>query len=90
MSFIQVERIGQIPTPIQARTQTPEEFAQGHNTVEMVFERPVTLTVDWTTRVHYPVGTHDVPAHLEDHWYLQANGVERYSRPIAINGTKSK
>lgn len=72
-----------IIVPINATPATPEEAAKGEDTVTMVFDNDVLLTVDTNQRIHYPKGVHEVPRHLSNHWYLKAHGVRLYAKPYS-------
>lgn len=71
-----------IIVPINQPPATPEEAAKGEDTVTMVFDVPVRLTVDTNQQIHYPKGVHEVPRHLSNHWYLKAHGVRLYAKPV--------
>lgn len=73
----------QIIAPINAAPATPEEAAKGEDTVTMVFDNPVMLTVSVNHKIHYTKGVHEVPRHLADHWYLKAHGVKPYAKPVS-------
>jgi hypothetical protein len=70
--------------PSSAPALTPEEAAKGHNTVTMVFDVPVLLTLGTNQKVHYPKGVHEVPVEHADHWYLKAHGARQYAKPISV------
>lgn len=79
-----------IVAPVGKPHMTPEEAAVGHDTVTMVFEKPVLLTIDWDKQVNYPKGPHEVPVEWSDHFYLRAHGVTKYNRPIAVSTSEKK
>lgn len=81
--IMQVETVGPIRPPMQAVPLDPEEAAAGHSTVTMVFDKPVLLTVAHGHQIKFPAGTHEVPKHLSEHWYLKAHGVRPYHRPFS-------
>lgn len=60
--------------------KSAEEFAAeaGVDTVTMIFPRPVILTTGEHQRIEFKAGPQEVPADLQDHWYLKANGAVRY------------
>lgn len=64
---------------------TPAEAAKGHSTTTVEFPRLIHLTISTNQSVHYPVGVHEVPDHLADHWYLKAHGARVYYRPVAVS-----
>lgn len=74
------------PTNIMA--MSPDEASKGHDTVTMVFDLPVKLTLQTNKIVFYPKGVHEVPRELADHWYLKAHGVQIYNRPISAGAAK--
>jgi hypothetical protein len=86
--IITVEKVGVIPPPTATPALTPEAFAKGHDTVTMVFEKPVLLTIKHGMKVAYPKGVHEVPREHSDHWYLRAHGVTEYNKPIAVGAPR--
>jgi hypothetical protein len=60
--------------PLNGHTIGPEEAAVGHETVTMIFDKPVRLTLEHGPAIAFPAGVHQVPLHLADHWYLKVNG----------------
>lgn len=79
-----------IIAPVNAPALSPEEFAKGHNTVTMVFEKPVLFTPSHGVRVSFTKGVHEVPKEYKDHWYLVAHGAYPYTKPIAVSDKKKK
>lgn len=82
--LIKVEQVGIIKPPVATAAQTPEQFAKGRRTATMIFDKPVTLTIQHGEKVHYPAGVHEVPVEHKDHWYLKAHNVREYAKPVAI------
>lgn len=76
-----------IIAPVGSAPLTPEQGAEGHDTVTMVFESPVLLTIKWGMQVAYPKGPHEVPVEWSDHDYLRAHGVRKYARPVSFAET---
>jgi hypothetical protein len=64
---------------------TPEEAAKDSDAILMDFSRPVRLTVETGKQIHFPAGTHPVPRHLADHWWLRAHEVTPYRPIVAPN-----
>ena len=63
--------------------QTPQQAAEGRETVTMDFPKAVRLTHQdghFFQLVHYPAGTHQVPREHADHWFLKANGVREHQQ----------
>lgn len=52
-------------------------FPDGTKTVNLVFPRSVTLTLNDGRRVQFPPGVNAVPEEYADHFYLKAHGVQR-------------
>lgn len=73
-----------IIVPSHASPLTPEEAANGYSTVTMVFDRPVHLTIETNRSIYFPQGVHEVPEHLADHWYLEANGARPHVKRIIM------
>ena len=46
-------------------------------------EKPFTLTRDTGERVSFPVGIHEVPDHVADHWYVRAHSKRTTGRDAA-------
>jgi|GEM_PF-4094104 len=88
--IIRVEGVGPIKAPMSTPKLTPEEAAKGHSTTTMIFDKPVLLTLSHDQKIAYPAGTHEVPDHLADHWYLEANNVRPYNRPVAVGAALAK
>jgi hypothetical protein len=82
--IVRVEQVGFIKPPMHVAAMSPEEAAKGLSTTTMIFDKPVTLTVSHEQKIAYPSGVHEVPNHLADHWYLEANNVRPYNRPVAV------
>jgi hypothetical protein len=74
-----------IVVPHNSPVMTPEEAAKGRETVLMIFDNPVLLTMNTNQKVHYPKGIHEVPVAYVNHWYLEAHGV----RPVPARSMPS-
>lgn len=61
-----------------APTQSMQAAEEG--TVTMIFKKPVRLTLDDNSQVHFPAGASEVPESLADHWYLRAHGVRAHKK----------
>ncbi len=63
--------------------QTPQQAAEGRETVTMTFPKKLLLThqdgFNWV-QIHYPAGTHQVPREHADHWFLKASGVREHQQ----------
>lgn len=77
-----------IIVPPSVSIQTPEEAAKDSDVVLMTFPTRVHLTVDTGKQIRFPAGTHPVPRHLADHWFLRAHNVEPYRPIVAPNAGK--
>lgn len=84
MAEIIAEALPKIQIPTSVPAQEPDEFAKGQTTVTMHFPKPVLLTADNGAKVKYPIGVHEVPAHVADHWYLRVNSAVRYAKPVPV------
>lgn len=62
------------------KTYSPEDFAQGRETVLMEFDKPVRFTIAYQDCVLFPAGVHPVPREWSDHWYLKAHGACRWGK----------
>lgn len=85
-----VERAPVIVAPFHITPQSPEQFAEGHNTVTMEFPKDVHLTVANNLTVYYSKGLHEVPEQHADHWFLEANGARPYARKQAVKANVNK
>jgi hypothetical protein len=84
MQTVEID-LTQMKVPVNHPVMTPQEAAQGHDTVTMIFEKPVTLIIgNWDGRVAYPVGTHEVPRVWKDHWYLKAHGARLQNQSVTV------
>lgn len=74
----EIRHLGHMTNPAAplTPTQAVEKFGPGDT---MIFPSPVQLTADDHSRIHYPAGTHEVPARFVEHSYLKASGVQRHA-----------
>lgn len=47
-------------------------------TIPMIFPRPIRLTLNDYTFIHFETGINDVPTELAGHWYLKAHAVQAH------------
>lgn len=60
--------------------QPEDEQPEDTSTVTMIFPKDVRLTLDDRSQVHYKAGVREVHPDHADHWWLKANGVEKYKK----------
>ena len=67
----------------QPQQKVPEAYPM--ETITMLSPKSFVITLPDYKRIHIPKGIIEVPIELSDHWYLEANGVEKYkSAPVEI------
>jgi hypothetical protein len=81
--LIETPGVKDVIVPTNIVPMTPEEAAKGFDTVTMIFDVPVKLTLQTNEIVFFTKGIHEVPRHYSDHWYLKAHGVRIHARSVA-------
>jgi hypothetical protein len=83
--YVERDKEPKLVTPIFSHPKTPQEAAEGHDTVTMFFPEKVMFTVEHGYRVLYPAkSVCEVPREWSNHWFLINNGARIYNRPVSV------